>query len=363
MTSLGTVGLLPGKSGWRRVVIEKPFGSDEASARELDRTILKVVGEEQLYRVDHYLGKETIQNMLVFRFANPGFEPIWNRNYIDHVQITTAEPEGIGTRGNFYEGTGVVRDMVQNHLLQMLCMVAMEPPVIYKGDALRNETVKVLQSIHSVDQQRECVLGQYGPGEINGQKVRGYREEANVRPDSVTPTFAALKLHLDDWRWAGVPFYLRTGKRLPQKLTLISLHFKPTPHLMFPLPNPSGLQPNMLTFRVQPDEGILYTFLAKQPGPDICLQPVTMNFRYDQAFGIDQMPSAYQWLLLDAMHGDQTLFPRSDWIYKAWSLIDPEVQHGQRQKPGQYPNYAAGAWGPEAAEQLIRTDGRQWFIV
>lgn len=359
---LAAASLLTSDRGWRRLVIEKPFGHDEASARALDRRLLAVLREEQLFRVDHYLGKETVQNMLVFRFANPGFEPIWNRDHIDHVQITAAESEGIGTRANFYDQTGVIRDMVQSHLLQLLCLTAMDPPVSYDGTSLRNETLKVLQSIRPLDSPHDCVTGQYGPGEIEGRAVPGYRQEAGVAGGSKTPTFAALRLHLDSWRWSDVPFYLRTGKRLPRKLTEISIHFKPTPHLMFPVRTAGRLQHNTLTFRLQPDEGIFHQFLAKQPGPDLCLRPVTMRFGYETAFGIDELPGAYEWLLLDAMHGDQTLFPRSDWIYKSWSIVDPLIRYGDAEPSMEYATYAAGAWGPTAADALLEQDGRAWKV-
>jgi len=360
---LAAASLLKSDSGgWRRLIIEKPFGRDAASAQALDRQLLKVVNEAQIYRVDHYLGKETVQNMLVFRFANPGFEPIWNHHYIDHVQITAAEDEGIGTRAGYYDTTGVVRDMVQSHLLQLLCMAAMEPPVSYDGVSLRNETVKVLQAIRPVDVQRDCVLGQYGAGELDSHEIRAYCDEENVPPDSATPTFAALKLTLDNWRWARVPFYLRTGKRLPRKCTEISIHFKPTPHLMFPVENGGQWHHNILTFCLQPDEGIVHTFLAKQPGPDICMRPVTMHFRYDLTFGISHPPSAYEWLLHDAMQGDQTLFARSDWIYEAWSLVDPVSQYWEAQGARDLPLYPAGTWGPEAAEVLVARDGRAWHM-
>jgi glucose-6-phosphate 1-dehydrogenase len=360
---LAAAALLKRDHGWRRVIIEKPFGYDEASARALDRQLLAVLDEEQLYRVDHYLGKETVQNMLVFRFANPGFEPIWNRNFIDHVQITAAESEGIGTRAGYYDGVGAVRDMIQNHLLQLLCMTAMEPPVSYDGLSLRNETFKVLQAIRPVDPHADCVLGQYGAGMIGPRKVRAYRDEQDVANDSTTATFAALRLTPDNWRWAGVPFYLRTGKRLPRKLTEILIAFKPTPHLMFPVEMPGQLQNNILTFRLQPEEGILHTFLAKQPGPDIWLRPVTMDFCYDKTFGIEEPPSAYEWLLLDVMQGDQTLFPRSDWIYKAWSIVDPINARWEAESAADLPNYAAGSWGPAAADALLNRDGRTWLAV
>ena len=357
---LGTASLLQSQGGWRRIMIAKPFGHDEASARALDRQLRKRVSEEQLYRVDHYLGKETVQNMLVFRFANPGFEPIWNHQSIDHVHITVAEAEGIGTRAGYDDATGVMRDMVQNHLLQLLCMTAMEPPVSYDGLALRNETAKVLQAISSLDVQNDCVVGQYSRGRIDGHEVRAYREEEKVAAETTPPTFAALKLTVDNWRWARVPFYVRTGKRLPQKRTDITIQFKPTPHVMFPLDNGGQLPCNILTFSLQPNEGIQYTFLAKQPGPDICLRPVTMRFRYDLTFGIERPPSAYAWLLHDAMQGVQTLFARSDWIYDAWAIVDPVIKHWEA-NPGQdLPLYPAGTWGPKAAQALLTRDGRAW---
>jgi len=358
---LADASLLHSDRGWRRLIIEKPFGYDAASARELDRQLLRLMEEEQLYRIDHYLGKETVQNMLVFRFANPGFEPIWNRRYIDHIQITAAESQGIDNRAGYYEAAGVVRDMLQNHLLQLLCITAMEPPVAYDGLSLRNETFKVLQALEPVHVPSDCVLGQYGPGLVDGYPVAGYRDEEGVAPHSTTPTFVALKLRLANWRRAGVPFYLRTGKRLLRKLTQISIHFKPTPHLMFPVEDPGRLQQNILVFRLQPDEGIHHTFLAKQPGPDICVRPVKMHFHYNNAFGIAEPPSAYEWLLLDAMRGNQTLFPRSDWIYKAWSVVDPIIKHWEVQPSAELPNYPAGSWGPAAAAALITRDGRGWY--
>jgi glucose-6-phosphate 1-dehydrogenase len=358
---LAAASLLQSHNGWRRLLIEKPFGYDEASARALDRQLLQVVGEEQLYRLDHYLGKDTVQNMLAFRFANPSFEPIWNHHYIDHVQITAAEDEGIDTRAEYYEHTGVVRDMVQNHLLQLLCLVTMEPPGSYNGVALRNETVKVLQAVRPIDAEHDCVLGQYGAGTIHGHEVPAYRHEANVSPHSTTPTFAALRLILDNWRWARVPFYLRTGKRLPQKRTTITIQFKPSPHVTFPMNNGALCLCNVLTFYLQPNEGIVYTFLAKQPGPDIRLCPVTMHFRYDLAFGISSPPSAYEWLLHDAMQGDQTLFIRSDWIYQAWSIVDPVLKHCEARVAPDIPIYPAGTWGPKLADALLTRNGRAWY--
>jgi glucose-6-phosphate 1-dehydrogenase len=355
-------GLAREQGGWRRLVIEKPFGRDESSAAELECAVQRSFDEKQVYRIDHFLGKETVQNLLVFRFANPSFEPVWNRNYIDHVQITAAEDGGIRGRGKFYETTGVMRDMVQNHLLQLLCTVAIEPPLRFDANGLRNETIKVLEAIRPPDVANDCVAGQYGSGEIDGERLPGYREEEDVEDDSKTATFTALKLEVDNWRWSGVPFYLRTGKRLARKLTEIVIHFKPTPHSMFGwddgAPRSSGI-----AFRLAPEEGIVQSFLGKQPGPGLCIRPVRMNFCYADAFGVEEPPSAYAWLLLDVMRGDQTLFARADWIRRAWSIVDPLVEHWERRPPADLPNYRAGSWGPAAADDLIARDGRTWKAI
>lgn len=359
---LGASGLAASDRGWRRLVVEKPFGIDRASAGALDRGIRDVFAEEQIYRVDHFLGKETVQNMLVFRFANPSFEPVWNRNYIDHVQITVAEDLGIGTRAGFYEQTGVVRDMVQNHLLQLLCMAATEPPVCLDATSLRDETAKVLDAVNVVpiDMVDGAVRGQYGPGRIGGEPVPGYGQEDGVPAGSTTATFAAMKLTLDNWRWAGVPFYLRTGKRMTRKLTEVAIQFKPTPHFMFSTNGGTPRHQSLLVFELQPNEGIVQTLAAKQPGPDLAVGSVTMNFDYAEAFGIDEPPSAYAWLLLDAMQGDQTLFARADWIDKAWQIVDPIVDRWASTPPAAFPNYGAGTAGPESADRLMERDGRRW---
>ena len=358
---LKAVGLTRSEQGWRRVVVEKPFGVDRASARELNRLLLEGFKEEQIYRIDHFLGKETVQNMLVFRFANPSFEPIWNRNFIDSVQISVGEDIGIGTRADFYESTGIVRDMVQNHLLQLLCMVTTEPPARFDSESLRNGTYEALKAVRCLDVARDVVLGQYGPGSAAGASVPGYRQEKGVEPDSKTPTFAALRLFVDNWRWAGVPFYLRTGKRLRRKLAEVTIAFRPTPHVMFSAPEETPREPNILTFRLQPEEGIILRFFAKQPGPEICIRPVKMRLLYAEAFGIESPPSAYEWLLLDVMKGEQTLFARADWIEKAWSIVDPVIRYWERRPPADFPNYAAGSGGPAAADQLLEQDGRRWM--
>jgi glucose-6-phosphate 1-dehydrogenase len=357
---ISEAGLTTSDKGYRRVIVEKPFGQDRDSACRLNRSMLEILEESQIYRIDHFLGKETVQNMLAFRFANPSFEPIWNRNYVDHVQISVAESLGVEGRAAFYEPTGVVRDMIQNHLLQLLCIAAMEPPVAFDGASFRNETWNALKAVRCLDIEADAVAGQYGPGRIEGKEVPGYSQEPGVAQGSVTPTYGAMKLVLENWRWAGVPFYLRTGKRMAEKRWEIIIQFKPTPHLMFPLEDRWPRQSNVLTFRLQPKEGIIHRFIAKQPGPEIVLQPVTMNFLYADAFGIDEPPSAYEWLLLDAMQGEQTLFARADWIERAWEIVDPVIANWEGRSPGDLPNYPAGSWGPPEAEKLLARDGRAW---
>jgi glucose-6-phosphate 1-dehydrogenase len=357
---MAEAGLTTSEGGYRRVVVEKPFGSDRDSACRLNRKMLEIFQEDQIYRIDHFLGKETVQNMLAFRFANPSFEPIWNRNYVDHVQISVAETLGVEGRAAFYEPTGVVRDMIQNHLLQLLCMVAMEPPVAFDGVSFRNETLNALKAVRCLNIEADAVAGQYGPGRIDEKEVPGYRDEPGVAEGSVTATFAAMKLVLENWRWAGVPFYLRTGKRMAEKRAEIIIQFKPTPHLMFPLEDRWPKESNILTFRLQPEEGIIHRFIAKQPGPDIVLTPVTMSFLYAGAFGIEESPGAYEWLLLDVMQGEQTLFARADWVERAWEIMDPIIERWEGRSADDFPNYQAGSRGPAEAEELLARDGRTW---
>jgi glucose-6-phosphate 1-dehydrogenase len=356
---LDASGLARSDEGYRRLIVEKPFGRDRASARELDEALARVFDEDQTYRIDHYLGKETVQNMLVFRFANPGFEPIWNRDHVDHIQITAAESIGIGSRAGFYEETGVVRDMVQNHLLQLLCMATMDPPVRFDGTGVRNETAKILRAIEAPDPEKDAVRAQYAPGCVDGDDVPGYRDEEGVADDSVTPTFAALRLTIDTWRWADVPIYLRTGKRLARKSTEVSIHFKPTPRAMFP-GRPPGAR-HVLTFRLAPDEGIHRTFTAKRPGPAFSLQDVSLDFCYADAFEIDEPPRAYAWLLMDAMQGDATLFARRDWIDRAWEIVDPVVEAWE--DASHVPTYEAGSQGPAEARKLLSREGRAWMQI
>jgi glucose-6-phosphate 1-dehydrogenase len=347
--------------GWRRIIIEKPFGRDLESAKRLNREVGKVFRETQVYRIDHYLGKETVRNLMVFRFGNGIFEPLWNRRYVDHVQITMAESIGVEERGAFYEETGASRDVLQNHLLQLLSLVAMEPPATFEADALRDEKVKVLRAIDQFDRAgvaENVVRGQYGPGWVAGQPVVGYRQEDNVDHLSETETFVAARLLVDDWRWSGVPFYLRTGKRLPKRATEIAIQFKGVPHRLFEH-TASDPQPNLLAIRIQPDEGILLRFGSKVPGLGLDIRTVNMDFTYGSAFSTDA-PDAYETLLLDAMLGDASLFTRADEVEAAWGTVTPIVDTWLDSAAPDFPNYAGGTWGPEAADDLIERDGRRW---
>ncbi len=347
---------------WGRVIVEKPLGHDLESAQMLTRDFRRVLKEDQIYRIDHYLGKETVQNLLIFRFANAIFEPIWNRRYVDHVQITVAETLGVEHRAGYYEETGALRDMFQNHLMQLLCLVAMEPPPSFDAERVRDEKTKVMLSLrplmpNSLDQT--AVRGQYGAGQIGGESVVGYRQEQGVSPRSMTETFSALKVFVDNWRWQGVPFYLRSGKRLARQMTEIAIQFKPVPHLMFRGLFPDSLSPNTLVLRIQPEEGIALTFQAKHPGPKMCMSSVTLHFAYEEAYGI-KLPGAYERLLLECMSGDQTLFAREDWIELSWSFIMPLLNAWAEKPSLEFPGYAAGRWGPSASDELIERDGRQW---
>ena len=346
--------------GWCRIVVEKPFGQDLESARGLNRSLHAVFDEHQIYRIDHYLGKETVQNILVFRLANSMFEPLWNRRYLDHVQITAAETVGVEHRAGYYEQSGALRDMIQNHLLQVLCVIAMEPISSFDAESVRLEKLKVLKAIRpiSVGQvDRFAVRGQYGPGKVGQQRVPGYRDEPGVAPDSRTETFAALEFTLDNWRWQGVPFYVRTGKRLSARASAVTLQFKNPPHLIFQ--DNEHLRPSTLTIRVQPEEGIALSFSGKMPGPDVKLGPVEMDFNYADTFG-GRSPEAYEALLLDSLVGDATLFASSDWIEKSWELLMPVLEAWGAASATRVPTYAAGTWGPREAHELFDREWRQW---
>jgi glucose-6-phosphate 1-dehydrogenase len=365
---LGQAGLINGdQSGpFTRVIIEKPFGHDLESARSLNKEVHETLREDQTYRIDHYLGKETVQNILVFRFANALWEPLWNSKYVDHVQLTVAEAIGVEGRGGYFEGSGIVRDMVQNHMFQFLCMMAMEPPVAFEADAVRDEKLKVLRSLRPLPQNLDelnklVIRGQYGPGFVAGQPLIGYRDEKGVAPQSNVETYVALKMFIDNWRWAGVPFYLRAGKALPRRVTEIAIHFKHAPHSIFP--NAAGKissEPNVLSIRIQPDEGIALKFFSKIPGPTMDVLPVPMEFRYGTSFGAEP-PEAYERLLLDCMLGDGTLFTRGDEVEASWTWIDRiEKAWAQQTTAPSFPSYAAGTWGPDEADKLLERDGRAW---
>lgn len=352
---IGEAGLSRETAGWRRLIIEKPFGHDLDSALALNAAIHEVWDEPQVYRIDHFLGKETVQNIMAIRFGNLIFEPIWNRSYVEHVQITAAEDLGMEGRGGYYEEAGVVRDMLQNHLLQLFTLVAMEPPVAFDADAIRDEKGKVLRAVKPIPASRVpevAVRGQYASGTLYGERARGYREEEKVAPDSSTPTYLAVKLEVENWRWSGVPFFLRTGKRLPKKVTEIAVVFRRPPLDLFP----GGVERNVLAFRIQPDEGVSLKFSSKTPGQENTLREVVMDFRYD-AFGAE-LESPYSRLLLDAMLGDATLFPREDEVERAWRLVSG-ILEAWSAPDANLPNYAAGTWGPDAADELLG-EGRRW---
>ncbi|ADE15913.1 glucose-6-phosphate 1-dehydrogenase [Nitrosococcus halophilus Nc 4] len=346
-----------------RIVVEKPLGHDLESFRGINQALNHYFQESQIYRIDHFLGKETVQNILALRFANPIFEPIWNRRYIDHIAITVAETLGVEHRANYYEGAGALRDMVQNHLLQLLCLVAMEPPVVFDAHDLRDRRMDVMHAIRPIsaeEVQRYAARGQYGAGWMNGTQVPAYREEKGVAPDSNTETYCALEFHVDNWRWQGVPFYLRTGKRLPVEASEISIRFQDIPHQAFPTSAGLNAQPAQLVIRLQPEEGIVLKFMAKQPGPHLVLRPVEMRFSYQEAFQATS-PTAYETLLWDIMKGDATLFTRADQVEAAWRLLMPILEVWEANPATDFPNYRAGTWGPEAAEVLIAHSGRSWL--
>jgi glucose-6-phosphate 1-dehydrogenase len=345
------------RRGWTRLIVEKPFGHDLASARKLNGLLTTHYDENEVFRIDHYLGKETVQNMLALRFANGIFEPIWNRQFVDHVQITVAESIGIEGRADYYESAGAIRDIFQNHLLQLLALTAMEPPVDFTAESVRNEKVKVLRALHTPG-PKSVVRGQYGRGYIEGEEVPAYREEQGVAPDSMTDTYVAAKLYVDNWRWADTPFYVRMGKRLPRRETTIAIQFKRAPHPPFEETSAEGLRPNVLLVHVQPDEGVSLAIGAKVPGQGMQIRTVHMDFLYGGAFRTG-MPEAYERLILDTLLGDGTLFTRADEVEEQWLLVDSIVAAWQRDRPG-FPNYAAGTWGPPSADDLVHRDGRSW---
>ena len=353
VANLGAANMVHQDHGWRRVVIEKPFGRDLASARALNQAVHRVLDESQIYRIDHYLGKETVQNLLVFRFANSLYEPVWNRNYIDHVQITAAETVDVGHRANFYDKVGVVRDMIQNHVMQLLALVATEPPTSFAAEAIRNEKAKIFQSIRPIRPEEVAeytVRGQY----------RTYRDTQGVAPGSMTATYAAICFFIDNWRWQGVPFYMRSGKALAAKSTEITIFFKRPPHVMFPMPEGAQLAPNYLSICIQPDEGIHFSFQAKVPDTPAEMRTVDMSFQYEESFGALAIPEAYERLLLDVIKGDASLFTRSDAIEHSWQLIDPILEGWQSKHAPPLYFYESGTWGPAEADELIAHEGYHW---
>ena len=363
VSQVGRAALVRKEPGaWCRLIVEKPFGRDLASARELNDCIGRVFGESQIFRIDHYLGKETVQNILVLRFGNSLFEPLWNHKYVDHVQVTVSERVGVAGRGEYYEQAGALRDMVQNHVMHLLSLVAMESPVALDADAVRDEKVKVLRALRPIAPEcaaAELVRGQYTAGAVGGQKVPGYRQEEEVAPDSDTETFAALKLFIDNWRWSGVPFFVRTGKRLPAHVTEIGIHFRSVPQVLFNLGRTAPMLPNVLALRIQPNEGISLRFQVKVPGLGMRIQPLEMAFSYAESFGTAP-PEAYERLLLDAALGDATLFTRSDEVEAAWTFVTPLLEACGEKSPAVY---EAGSWGPKEADELIEADGRRWQVL
>ncbi len=359
---LGAAGLNRNRKGWTHLIIEKPFGHDLASAHELNRQVAKVFREDQVYRIDHYLGKETVQNILVFRLANGIFEPVWNRRYVDHIQITVAENIGLEGRGAYYEESGAIRDMVQNHVLQLLTLVAMEPPIAFDASAVRDEKVKVLHALQPLvgrEVTNNTIRGQYGPGWVSGQQVPGYTQEPGIPPTSTTETYVAIKMFIDNWRWAGVPFYLRVGKRLPKRVTEVAIQFKQAPLMLFKRSEAHGqVEPNVLTLRIQPDEGISLKFGTKVPGTEMQIRAVNMDFLYGSSFRAQ--PEAYERLLLDCMVGDSTLFTRRDEVEAAWTFIQGILDEWRNEPAENLLSYEAGSWGPQAADEFIWHDGRRW---
>jgi glucose-6-phosphate 1-dehydrogenase len=360
---LAATGLMQEDNGhWRRVIVEKPFGRDIDSAKTLNQQLLKFTSEKQIYRIDHYLGKETVQNILAFRFANGIFEPIWNRRYIDHVQITVAETVGVEQRGSYYDQAGALRDMVPNHIMQLISLTAMEPPVSFRADAVRDEQAKILHAIQPLSSEEvltRTVRGQYGSGVEDAHRVPGYREEPDVPPDSRTETFVAMKLAIDNWRWADVPFYLRTGKRLAAQSTQIVIQFRRAPFVLFRDTPVENLMPNQLVLHIQPEEGIALQFAAKVPGPIMRLGAVDMNFKYADYFGT-QPSTGYERLLHDCMIGDATLFQRADMVEAGWCVVSPALDVWKALPPRNFPNYPAGSWGPKDSDELLERDGRHW---
>ena len=352
-----------GANSWLRMIIEKPFGHDLDSARALNEHIHKYFREDQIYRIDHYLGKETVQNILVFRFSNGIFEPIWNRRYVDHVQVTVSEAGGIEGRGGYYEKAGVVRDIIQNHLLQLVALTGMEPPAEFAADAVRNEKVKVLKAIRVDTVNGDgTVRGQYGPGKVDGEVAKGYTQEEGVAPDSMTETYLAMKLLIDNWRWAGVPFYIRSGKRLPKRVTEIAIQFRMPPLMLFSDVTAQAIEPNVLVITIQPDEGISLKFGSKVPGSGENIQPVVMDFKYHESFQVSA-PDAYERLILDCMLGDSTLFTRSDEVEAQWQIITPITRNWEAGVGSFIEQYRAGTWGPKEANDFMLADGRKWRVL